>query len=251
MADEKELTGKVALITGAGRGIGKEIAITLGKLGAIVVGVGTDQEKAEIITQYLKELDLLGQGFVMNVTDNQSIETAIGQITEKFGSPDILINNAGITRDNLMLRMKDEEWDAVINTNLNSVFRVTKACLRQMVKKRWGRIVSIASVVGCTGNPGQVNYSAAKAGLIAFSKSLAKEVAKRGVTVNCVAPGFIETQMTQAMAEKHRNQLLETIPMSEPGYPEDVAYGVSMLTSPRAKYITGQTIHVNGGMYMV
>lgn len=250
MAEEKELHGKIALITGAGRGIGKEIAITLGRLGATVIGADIGQEQAAAITQYLKEQGIQGQGIVMNVTNSASIQAALTEITEKYDSPDILINNAGITRDNLMMRMSDEEWDAVINTNLSSVFRVTKACIRPMMKKRWGRVVSIASVVGHTGNPGQVNYSAAKAGLTAFSKSLAKEIASRGITVNCVAPGFIDTLMSQAIPEEYRKQMLSIIPIGEPGYPEDVAYAVSILTSPKAKYITGQTIHVNGGMFM-
>ncbi len=245
-----ELENKIALVTGAGRGIGKAIAIELGKQGATVIGVDINQDAAQQVDAYVKEFGLKGQGLVMNVTDQNSINTALDIIRSNYSPPAILINNAGITRDNLMLRMKAEEWNAVIETNLNSVFKVSQSCLRDMIKARWGRIISIASIVAFVGNAGQANYSAAKGGLIAFSKSLAQEIASRGITVNTVAPGFINTKMTQALSEEQRNALLNLIPMRKIGQPEDVANAVTFLASQRAAYITGATLHVNGGMFM-
>jgi 3-oxoacyl-[acyl-carrier protein] reductase len=246
-----ELKGKVALVTGASRGIGKAIAIELANMGATIIGADINQELSNEIDNYTKEHQFNGQGVVMDVTDEASIAAALEVIRKNYAAPAILINNAGITRDKLMLRMKSEEWHAVINTNLNSIFRVTQACLKDMVKARWGRIVSIASIVGVSGNAGQANYSAAKAGLIAFSKSLAQEVASRGITVNMVAPGFIDTKMTQALSDEQKELLLKNIPMRKIGLPQDVAGAVSFLVSSKAVYITGATIHVNGGMFMV
>lgn len=245
-----ELKGKVALVTGAGRGIGKAVAIALAQAGAIVVGADINQEMADQINAYLTEQSFPGMGIIMNVTQKDSISLALSQIKEKYSAPAILVNNAGITRDNLMLRMKDDEWNAVINTNLNSIFHVTQACLRDMVKARWGRIIGITSVVGVTGNAGQANYSAAKAGLIAFSKSLAQEIAVRNITVNTVAPGFINTQMTQQLTDDQRRMILDHVPMRKMGLPSDIADSVVFLASDKASYITGQTIHVNGGMFM-
>lgn len=245
-----ELKDKVALVTGAGRGIGKAIAIALAQAGAIVVGADINQEMADQINDYLMEQKLPGMGIIMNVTQKDSIQSALSEIKEKYSAPAILVNNAGITRDNLMLRMKDDEWNAVINTNLNSIFNVTQACLRDMVKARWGRIIGITSVVGVTGNAGQANYSAAKAGLIAFSKSLAQEIAVRNITVNTVAPGFIDTQMTQQLTDDQRQMILDHVPMRKIGSPSDIADSVIFLASDKAAYITGQTIHVNGGMFM-
>ncbi|MCK4870287.1 MAG: 3-oxoacyl-ACP reductase FabG [Gammaproteobacteria bacterium] len=245
-----ELKDKVALVTGAGRGIGKAVAIALAQAGAIVVGADINQEMADQINGYLMEQKLPGMGIIMNVTQKDSIQSALSEIKEKYSAPAILVNNAGITRDNLMLRMKDDEWNAVINTNLNSIFNVTQACLRDMVKARWGRIIGITSVVGVTGNAGQANYSAAKAGLIAFSKSLAQEIAVRNITVNTVAPGFIDTQMTQQLTDDQRQMILDHVPMRKIGSPNDIADSVIFLASGKAAYITGQTIHVNGGMFM-
>lgn len=243
------LTGKLALITGANRGIGKAIAITLGKAGATIVGVSFAQEHIDEINAFIKEENLKGQGFIMDVADSNSITSAIEAIVSAYGSmPDILINNAGITRDNLVLRMSEEEWNAVVTTNLNSVFKLSKICIRDMIKKRWGRIVSIASVVGITGNAGQANYSAAKAGVIALSKSLAKEVASRNVTVNAIAPGFIETEMTKKLSQAQRDAILNTVPMQRPGMPEDIANAVLFLVSDNASYITGTVLNVSGGM---
>lgn len=250
MTTEKELEGKVALVTGAARGIGKAIAIALGKCGATVIGGDINQEMVEQINSYLKEYGFSGKGVVMDVTKQNSIDAAFDEIKQEYGAPAILVNNAGITRDNLMLRMKEEEWDAVVNTNLSSVFRVSRACLRDMVKARWGRIVNIVSVVGITGNPGQANYAAAKGGAIAFAKSLAQEVATRGVTVNNVAPGFVDTPMTQRLSEEQRQALLRLIPMKKIALPEDIANAVEFLVSAKAEYITGETINVNGGMFM-
>jgi 3-oxoacyl-[acyl-carrier protein] reductase len=245
-----ELENKVALVTGAGRGIGKAIAIELGKQGATVIGVDIDQDTARQIDAYIKEFGLKGKGLVMDVTNQDSINSALEVIRSDYGPPAILINNAGITRDNLMLRMKAEEWNAVIETNLNSAFKVSQSCLRDMVKARWGRIISIASIVAFIGNAGQANYSAAKGGLISFSKSLAQEVASRNITVNTIAPGFINTKMTQALSDEQRNSLLNLIPVRKIGQPEDVANAVAFLASNKASYITGTTLHVNGGMFM-
>ena len=244
------LENEIAFVSGASRGIGKEIALELGRQGAIVVGTATSESGAENITNYLKENDIKGMGVAMNVTDQASIDAALKQVEDAHGAPSILVNNAGITRDNLLMRMKDEEWDAIMTTNLSSIFRLSKACLRAMMKARKGRIISIASVVGVSGNAGQTNYAAAKAGVIGFSKSLAREVGTRGITVNVVAPGFIDTDMTRALPEAQREALLAQIPLVRLGQPAEIAKAVSFLASPGAAYITGETIHVNGGMYM-
>lgn len=244
------LENEIAFVSGASRGIGKEIALALGAQGATVVGTATSENGAENISNYLKENDIKGKGMVMNVTDQDSITDTVKAITEDFGTPTILINNAGITRDNLVMRMKDAEWDDIMNTNLSSIFKVSKACLRGMMKAKKGRIISIASVVGVTGNAGQANYSAAKAGVIGFSKSLSREVGSRGITVNVVAPGFIDTDMTKALPEAQRDALLGQIPLGRLGEAAEIAHAVTFLASPGAAYITGETIHVNGGMHM-
>jgi len=244
------LENEVALITGASRGIGKTIALALGKEGATVIGTATSDKGAQAISDYLAAEGISGIGLCMNVTDQASITDGVKQIEEKYSAPSILVNNAGITRDNLLMRMKDEEWEDIINTNLSSVFRVTKACLKHMTKARKGRIISIGSVVGASGNAGQTNYAAAKAGLMGFSKALAREVGSRGITVNVVAPGFIDTDMTRALPEAARDALLGQIPLSRLGQPEEIASAVAFLASPGAGYITGETLHVNGGMYM-
>jgi len=244
------LDNQIALITGASRGIGKAIAENLGRQGIFVIGTATSDHGAEAISAYLNAAGLKGTGVKLDVTDQESIDGLIPQITKKYGAPTILINNAGITRDNLSLRMNMEEWDSVINTNLSSVFRVSKACLKGMLKARQGRIISIASVVGASGNAGQANYAAAKAGITGFSKSLAREIASRGITVNVIAPGFIETDMTKALPEEQKKTLIDQIPLSRLGKPEDIAAAVNFLASSSGAYITGETIHVNGGMYM-
>ncbi len=244
------LNDKVALVTGASRGIGYAIAKKLAESGAMVIGTATSDANAAKIEEKMKADGLEAKGIVLNVTDPDSITSAMASIIADVGQPQILVNNAGITRDNLSLRMKDEEWNEVIDTNLNSIYRVTKACLRGMLKKRWGRIISITSVIGCTGNLGQSNYAAAKAGIIGFSKSLAQELASRNITVNTVAPGFIDTDMTSSMEEAHKELILQQIPAARMGTPEDIAYAVDFLASEAAAYITGTTLHVNGGMYM-
>lgn len=244
------IEGKVALVTGATRGIGKAIAQRLAKAGAIVIGTATTEAGAASITAYLNEMGARGQGEVLNVTQSQDIDTLLSKIGTQFGAPLILVNNAGITRDNLMLRMKEDEWDDVINTNLTSVFRLTKACLRGMTKARWGRIVSIGSVVGAMGNAGQANYAAAKAGLEGFSRALAKEIGSRNITVNTVAPGFIDTDMTKDLPEANREVMLSQIPAGRLGLPEEIASAVVFLASDDAAYVTGATLPVNGGMYM-
>ncbi len=244
------LQGQVALITGASRGIGQAIALGLGKLGATVVGTATSQPGADAISAYLGEAGVSGIGLAMNVNDAAQIEEGLKAIQRQFGEIGILVNNAGITRDNLLMRMKDEEWDDIMATNLKSVFRMSRAVLRGMMKARQGRIISIASVVGVMGNAGQTNYAAAKAGIIGFSKSLAREVGSRNITVNCVAPGFIDTDMTRALSEDQRKGLLEHIPLGRLGAVEDIAAAVVFLASPQAGYITGTTLHVNGGMYL-
>lgn len=244
------LENEIAFVSGASRGIGKEIALALGAQGATVIGTATSENGAENISNYLKEKNIKGKGMVMNVTDQDSITDTVKQIGDEFGAPTILINNAGITRDNLVMRMKDSEWDDIMNTNLSSIFKVSKACLRGMMKAKRGRIISIASVVGVTGNPGQANYAAAKAGVIGFSKSLAREVGSRGITVNVVAPGFIDTDMTRALPEEQREALLSQIPAGRLGDAAEIASAVAFLASPGAAYITGETIHVNGGMHM-
>ncbi|TDY02901.1 3-oxoacyl-ACP reductase FabG [Thiohalophilus thiocyanatoxydans] len=244
------LENEIAFVSGASRGIGKEIALELGRQGAKVIGTATSEDGAGKITAYLKENGIEGMGVMMDVTDSASIDAALKQVEASYAAPSILINNAGITRDNLLMRMKDEEWEDIINTNLNSIFRLTKACLRPMSKAKKGRIISIASVVGVSGNAGQANYAAAKAGVIGFSKSLAREVGSRGITVNVVAPGFIDTDMTRALPEAQREALLGQIPLARLGEPAEIAKAVAFLASPGAAYITGETLHVNGGMYM-
>ncbi|QSX35068.1 3-oxoacyl-ACP reductase FabG [Shewanella avicenniae] len=243
-----DLTGKVALVTGASRGIGKSIATTLAAAGATVFGTATSEKGAEAISAYLGES---GAGLVLNVTDPESIENLFKSIKEKAGDIDILVNNAGITRDNLLMRMKDEEWQDIIDTNLTSLFRLSKPVLRAMMKKRHGRIISIGSVVGTMGNAGQVNYAAAKAGLIGFTKSLAREVASRQITVNAIAPGFIQTDMTDELTEDQQKAIMSQVPMERLGQAQEIASAVLFLASDSAAYITGETLHVNGGMYMV
>ena len=244
------MQGKLAVVTGATRGIGRAIALALGQQGAIVVGTATTDAGAATIGAYLAEAGVTGKGVMLNVTDAAATDAALAAIQKEFGDIAILVNNAGITRDTLLLRMKDEDWDAVLDTNLKSVFRLSKAVLRGMMKARFGRIVNVGSVVGSTGNPGQANYVAAKAGLAGFTKALAQEVGSRNITVNCVAPGFIDTDMTRGLAEEHKAKLLERIPLGRLGSPEDIAEAVAYLASDRAAYVTGTTLHVNGGMYM-
>lgn len=241
------LEGKVALVTGASRGIGKAIATQLKSLGATVIGTATSEHGAENISAYLGE----GLGQVLNVTDDASIDALFATIKEQYGAVDILVNNAGITRDNLFMRMKDEEWSDIMDTNLSSVFKISKAVMRPMMKNRNGRIINIGSVVGTMGNAGQVNYATAKAGLIGFTKSLAREVASRGITVNTVAPGFIDTDMTQTLTDEQKEGIFSQVPANRLGKPEEIANAVAFLASDGAAYITGETLHVNGGMYMV
>lgn len=245
------LDNEVALVTGASRGIGQAIALALGKSAAVVVGTATTEKGAQAITATLHGSDINGKGFVLDVTSQPSIEALMESIQAEFSSaPGILVNSAGITLDNLLMRMKDEEWDTIIDTNLSSVYRLSKACLRSMMKARKGRIVNISSVVGVAGNAGQTNYAAAKAGMLGFTKSLAKEVGVRGITVNAVAPGFIDTDMTRELSDAQRAAVLKGIPLQRLGHPEEIAAAVVFLASPEAAYITGETLHVNGGMYM-
>ena len=245
---DKVLTGEVALVTGASRGIGAAIADTLAKAGAKVIGTATSESGAQALGERLAVHG--GVGRVLNVTDGAAVEKLVDDITTQFGAITVLVNNAGITRDQLLLRMKDEDWNAILDTNLSSVYRTSKAVMRGMMKARKGRIISIASVVGVTGNPGQANYAAAKAGIIAFSKSLAREIGSRGITVNVVAPGFIDTDMTRALTDDQRKALLPNIALGKLGAAQDIADAVLFLASPSANYITGETLHVNGGMYM-
>ena len=245
------LTGKVAFVTGASRGIGKAIALDLAAQGATVIGTATSEKGAEAISEYLAQAGALGAGKCLNVTNAEAITEVLAAITKEFGVPTILVNNAGITRDNLLMRMKDEEWDDIIQTNLSSVYRMSKACLRGMMKAKGGRIINIASVVGVMGNAGQTNYAAAKAGIIGFSKSLAREVGARNITVNTIAPGFIDTDMTKGLPEDQRTALTAQIPLQSLGQPEDIARAVTFLAGDGGSYITGQTLNVNGGMYMV
>lgn len=244
------LEHKVALITGASRGIGKAIALELGKQGASIAGTATTESSARQIDQYLQDANIKGMGLVMDVNHVEQINAGIDRLQKSLGSISILVNNAGITRDNLLARMKDEEWDAIMQTNLKSVFQLSRAVLRAMMKARSGRIINISSVVGATGNAGQTNYAAAKAGMVGFSKSLAKEIGSRHITVNCVAPGFIDTDMTRTLSPDQQQALIQHIPLGRLGRPEDVAAAVAFLASPAADYITGTTLHVNGGMYM-
>lgn len=244
------LNNEIALITGADRGIGQAIMTHLGRMGATVIGTGITEKDAHSIVDDLKRKNIQGTGVVLNVCNGDMVQQVIKQLQQEIGSPTILINNAGITKDNLLLRMKDDQWNDVIDTNLTGVFRVTRTCLKGMVKSRKGRIVSIASVVGLMGNFGQSNYAAAKAGLIGFNKSLAREVAPYGITANIVAPGFIDTAMTQKLSEDKKEALLKMVPMRRLGQVEDVAQAVGFLVSSQANYITGETINVNGGMYM-
>jgi 3-oxoacyl-[acyl-carrier protein] reductase len=244
------LQGEIALVTGASRGIGMSIARVLGAQGATVIGTATSEKGAQAISDYLAEAGITGSGMALDVTDADSVDATLKAITEQYGTVSILINNAGITRDNLLMRMKDEEWEAIINTNLTSVYRLSKAVLRPMMKARKGRIISIASVVGISGNAGQTNYAAAKAGVIGFSKSLAREVGSRGITVNVVAPGFIDTDMTRELPDEVKTSLLKSIPLERLGQTEEIAAAVGFLASPMASYITGETINVNGGMVM-
>ncbi|WP_152206956.1 3-oxoacyl-ACP reductase FabG [Marinobacter changyiensis] len=244
------LDGKIALVTGATRGIGKSIAKALAEQGAQVVGTATSEAGAESITAELKSGGFNGFGIVMDVSDPASIDAGLKYVSDQLGAPQILVNNAGITRDNLLMRMKDDDWSAVIETNLASVFRTSKAVLRGMAKARWGRIINISSVVAGMGNPGQVNYCAAKAGVEGLTRSLAKEMGNRGITANCVAPGFIDTDMTRKLDDKQRNAMMEVIPAGRLGDPDEVAAVVAFLASEAAAYVTGETIHVNGGMFM-
>lgn len=244
------LENEIAIVTGASRGIGKAIALALGARGATVIATATSAGGADKISEYLAAAEIKGKGVLLNVTEQASIDTVLEAVQKEFGVPTILINNAGITRDNLLMRMKDDEWDAIMETNLKSIYRMSKACLRGMTKARKGRIISIASVVGAMGNAGQTNYAAAKAGIFGFTKALAREVGARGITVNAVAPGFIDTDMTRALADEHKEALLKQIPLNRLGQPEEIAAAVAFLASPEAAYITGETLHVNGGMYM-
>jgi len=245
-----KLQDKVVLVTGASRGIGKSIAEKLGQEGAIVIGTATSDGGADNISAYLKDTGVKGTGMCLNVTDADSIKTVLKSITDEFGAVNILVNNAGITRDNLLMMMKDDQWDDIISTNLTSIFRLSKAVIRPMMKARTGRIINIGSVVGLTGNPGQTNYSAAKAAILGFTKSLAREIGSRNITVNTVAPGFIDTDMTRELPEEQREALISQIPLNKLGDPNDIANAVSFLASDDASYITGETINVNGGMYM-
>ena len=241
------LLEKTALITGASRGIGEAIMLTLGKSGAFVIGTATSPKGADAITQNLKDNNVDGKGIVLNVADDESIE----DVMKEIGVIDILVNNAGITRDNLLMRMKDDEWDDIMQTNLRSVFKMSKAVLRGMMKKKSGRIISIASVVGAMGNAGQTNYAAAKAGIMGFTKSLAREVGSRGITVNSIAPGFIQTAMTDALPQEQKDTLAKQIPMGKLGTPQNIADSVLFLAGASGEYITAQTLHINGGMYTV
>ena len=244
------IEGQVCLVTGASRGLGAAIADQLGEMGGTVVGTATTDSGADAITARFAEKGIAGVGMALNVTDDESVSAVMKQINEQFGAVTILINNAGITRDTLLMRMKDEDWDAILDTNLKSAYRTSKACLRGMMKARFGRIVNIASIVGITGNPGQANYAAAKAGMIGFSRSLAHEVASRNITVNVVAPGFIKSDMTGELSDEQKESLMRNIPMARLGTPDDIAGAVAFLVSPYADYITGTVINVNGGMYM-
>jgi 3-oxoacyl-[acyl-carrier protein] reductase len=244
------IDGKIALVTGATRGIGKAIALQLASQGAIVIGTATSESGAQAITAALTEVGNAGTGMILNVSDSDSVADTLKVIVEAYGAPAILVNNAGITRDNLLMRMKSDEWDDVVNTNMSSIFRMSKGCLRGMTKARWGRVINISSVVGSMGNMGQANYAAAKAGVEGFSRAMAREVASRNITVNSIAPGFIATDMTDALGDEQKDTLRKQIPLQRLGAPEDIAQLVGFLASDAGAYITGETIHVNGGMYM-
>ena len=244
------MTDRVALVTGASRGIGRAIALKLGQQGFTVVGTATTEVGAENISAFFKEQGIAGIGMSLNVTDLDSINTVVSAVKEQYGAPVVLVNNAGITKDNILMRMKDEEWTDVVDTNLSSIYRLSKACVRGMTKGRWGRIINISSVVGSMGNAGQSNYAAAKAGMEGFSRALAKELGSRNVTVNCVAPGFIDTDMTKELAEEHKNLMLSQVPLARLGEPSEIAAVVAFLAGEGGAYITGETVHVNGGMFM-
>ncbi|MDJ0805497.1 MAG: 3-oxoacyl-ACP reductase FabG [Gammaproteobacteria bacterium] len=244
------LENEIALVTGASRGIGAAIADALADAGAIIVGTATSVSGAEGISQRFASAGYTGKGMALDVTDPASVETVIKAVSDDYGTPTILVNNAGITRDNLLMRMKDDEWQSIIDTNLTSIYRLSKAVLRGMMKARKGRIINISSVVGVTGNPGQTNYAAAKAGIFGFTRSMAREVGSRGITVNAVAPGFIDTDMTRELPEAQRKALIENIPLQKLGEPKDIANAVVFLAAESGRYITGETLHVNGGMYM-
>ena len=245
------MSERIALVTGATRGIGRAIALELAQQGATVIGTATSAEGAAAIDAYLADAGAKGKGVQLNVTDDAQTDALLAQLARDFGDITILVNNAGITRDQLLMRMKDEEWDAIMQTNLRPVFRISRALMRGMMKARWGRIINIASVVGASGSPGQTNYAAAKAGMMGFARSLAREVGSRNITVNCVAPGFIDTDMTKGLADEYKQQLLAQIPLGRLGNVQDIADAVAFLASDKAAYISGQTLHVNGGMYMV
>ena len=244
------LNDQVALVTGASRGIGRAIAVELGKRGATVIGTATSQNGADAIGAGFSEAGIKGTGMVLDVSNPESIDSLMKAVTDEHGTPNILVNNAGITRDNLLMRMKDDEWQSIIDTNLTSVYRMSKAVLRGMMKAKKGRIINIGSVVGSTGNPGQTNYAAAKAGLLGFTKSMAREVGSRGITVNSVAPGFIDTDMTRELSDDQRQALMGNIPLGRLGDAQDIANAVAFLAGDEAGYITGETLHVNGGMFM-
>lgn len=244
------MSDKVALVTGASRGIGRAIALALGQAGMTVIGTATSAAGAKSISAYLEQASIAGEGAELKVGDADAVDALIKKISADYAAPTVLVNNAGITRDNIMMRMKPEEWDSVIDTNLNAIYRVSKACLRGMTKARWGRIINVSSVVGSMGNAGQANYAASKAGMEGFSRALARELGSRNITVNCVAPGFIDTDMTRELADEQRDLMQQQIPLSRLGEPEEIAAVVAFLAADGGAYITGETLHVNGGMYM-
>ncbi len=250
MGLENSLNSKVVLVTGASRGIGASIADSMGADGAIIIGTATSESGAEKISGRFAEKNIQGEGMMLNVTDAESVASVLKAIQSKYGAPQILVNNAGITKDNLLMRMSEDEWFDVIDTNLSAIYRLSKGCLRGMMKARWGRIINISSVVGSMGNPGQSNYAATKAGVAGFARALAKEVGSRNITVNTVSPGFIETDMTEALPEEQKDLMLSAVPLGRLGQPEEIAAVVKFLASDAAAYVTGENIHVNGGMYM-